>query len=215
MFLNKSINYEIFLHDKDFFLYSTKEKAIPRFLLDLTSEKISFVIPNIEVIQHHNLPLIQKPCNNNPSYSFKDCIKRSAENTMGCGLPWDVPQLNSPVCTTFHQFLDYEAFYWNISTMEQKLVKRITGCEVPCQYRSFQQVGRPLEYKPKRFGFGISIVSTDITVKTEELVYPFSSFVSEFGGALGLFLGFSFYMVWDAAFSLIQNYYFRTFQANI
>ena len=33
--------------------------------------------------------------------------------------------------------------------------------------------------------------------RKEVEVYPFLSFVSEFGGALGLFLGFSFMMLWD------------------
>ena len=33
--------------------------------------------------------------------------------------------------------------------------------------------------------------------RKEVEVYPFQSFVSEFGGALGLFLGFSFMMLWD------------------
>ena len=36
-----------------------------------------------------------------------------------------------------------------------------------------------------------------VRVLTEELVYPFPSFLAEFGGALGLFLGFSIFMVWD------------------
>ena len=31
----------------------------------------------------------------------------------------------------------------------------------------------------------------------EEILFDFQSFVAEFGGALGLFLGFSFVMVWD------------------
>ena len=34
--------------------------------------------------------------------------------------------------------------------------------------------------------------STDITTSQEVLLYPFDSLVSEFGAALGLFLGFSF-----------------------
>ena len=29
-------------------------------------------------------------------------------------------------------------------------------------------------------------------------MYPFSSFVSDVGGALGLFVGFSFMALWDA-----------------
>ena len=34
-------------------------------------------------------------------------------------------------------------------------------------------------------------------VETEELIYPWQSLVAEFGGALGLFLGFSLMTIWD------------------
>ena len=39
--------------------------------------------------------------------------------------------------------------------------------------------------------------SKTLTRKNEVWIYPIESFVSEFGGALGLFLGFSFLMIWD------------------
>ena len=39
-------------------------------------------------------------------------------------------------------------------------------------------------------------------VETEELIYPWQSLVAEFGGALGLFLGFSFMTVWDSVLEL-------------
>ena len=38
----------------------------------------------------------------------------------------------------------------------------------------------------------------DFKVETEELIYPWQSLVAEFGGALGLFLGFSFMTIWDS-----------------
>ena len=47
------------------------------------------------------------------------------------------------------------------------------------------------------FGIGMMFPSTEITLEEEEYVYPFISFVAEFGGALGMFLGFSFLMVLD------------------
>ena len=40
-------------------------------------------------------------------------------------------------------------------------------------------------------------VSKNTVVKTEHLIYPISSLVAEFGGTLGLFLGFSFMALWD------------------
>ena len=47
------------------------------------------------------------------------------------------------------------------------------------------------------FGISISFSSSSLIVKKEAYVYPFTSFVAEFGGSLGLFLGFSFYGFWD------------------
>ena len=41
------------------------------------------------------------------------------------------------------------------------------------------------------------MASKTLTRKNEVYMYPIESFVSEFGGALGLFLGFSFLMIWD------------------
>ena len=42
-----------------------------------------------------------------------------------------------------------------------------------------------------------------IQVETEELIYPWQSFLAEFGGALGLFLGFSFMTIWDSLHSVV------------
>ena len=42
-----------------------------------------------------------------------------------------------------------------------------------------------------------------IQVETEELIYPWQSFLAEVGGALGLFLGFSFMTIWDSLHSLV------------
>ena len=41
--------------------------------------------------------------------------------------------------------------------------------------------------------------SNKVLVQREILVYTFESFLAEFGGALSLFLGFSFFMAWTYA----------------
>ena len=43
-----------------------------------------------------------------------------------------------------------------------------------------------------------------VRLEEEQLIYPFLSFLAEFGGALGLFLGFSFMTVWDCVQILIR-----------
>ena len=45
--------------------------------------------------------------------------------------------------------------------------------------------------------FSLSFSTDVLTVMEEDYVYPLDSFIAEFGGALGLFLGFSFLMIWD------------------
>ena len=45
------------------------------------------------------------------------------------------------------------------------------------------------------FSFGYS--STDVAINEEDIIYPLPSFVAEVGGALGLFLGFSFLSLWQ------------------
>ena len=43
------------------------------------------------------------------------------------------------------------------------------------------------------------MVTTNVIVETEKLVFPFSSLVAEFGGTLSLFIGVSFVSLVDAA----------------
>ena len=45
------------------------------------------------------------------------------------------------------------------------------------------------------YSFGYS--NTEIVVHEEALLYPTESFLAEVGGALGMFLGFSFLGLWD------------------
>ena len=61
----------------------------------------------------------------------------------------------------------------------------------------------------RNFWFIFNFVSTEMTVETETYVYPLMSFVSEFGGGLGLFLGFSclfFYDGFTFLFSKLKKY---------
>ena len=51
----------------------------------------------------------------------------------------------------------------------------------------------------------IIMASTDVLEKHEELIYPFLSFVAEFGGSLGLFLGFSFMTVFDFVIGFVKG----------
>ena len=75
----------------------------------------------------------------------------------------------------------------------------MTGCLKPCQYRSYHFVGgkEKVSLEAESFAFSLWAVSKKTTIKTEQLIYPITSLVADFGGTLGLFLGFSFIALWD------------------
>ena len=82
---------------------------------------------------------------------------------------------------------------------ELREVTRITSCLKPCTYKKYILVGdrKRTSFKSDNFTFSLWAVSESTEVNKEELIYPLSSLVAEFGGTLGLFLGFSFMTLWD------------------
>ena len=72
-----------------------------------------------------------------------------------------------------------------------------TGCLLPCRYKEYTVVDQTLSLD--KYGKVLALVRATKTVliETEILLYPFSSFLAEFGGALGLFVGFSLKITWD------------------
>ena len=105
-----------------------------------------------------------------------------------------------PNCTRMDQFAEHAALYFKLSFVEQRDVLNLTDCQLPCKYREIMQVGTPVTQKFGDNGlvmFSLFLVTTDVKIETEALVYNFGTLVSNFGGTLGLFLGFSFFMLWD------------------
>ena len=85
--------------------------------------------------------------------------------------------------------------FLNTSNLEQSAFVRTTGCQLPCRYREYAQVDEPLGGFKPTLGLDIMFASANVVLDSEDYVYPFISFVAEFGGSLGLFLGFSFMML--------------------
>ena len=87
-----------------------------------------------------------------------------------------------------------------LSMVESSKVKKLTGCMKPCQYKKYTFVGerKSSDFTGSEYGFfSLWAVSEKTHVEKEELIYPLSYLVAEFGGILGLFLGFSFISLWD------------------
>ena len=112
-------------------------------------------------------------------------------------MSWDTwSSISKPVCKTFEQLGRYEKVLNLVMDLTQLELVNYSGCLVPCTYKEFNIVGEPL-----RNGFlshnkiNILMANRDKLEKNEELVYPFLSFVAEFGGSLGLLLGLSSMMI--------------------
>ena len=54
-----------------------------------------------------------------------------------------------------------------------------------------------VEDRNNSFLFMFNFAETTMTVKMEVFTYPFTCFLAELSGALGMFLGFSFLMSWN------------------
>ena len=74
----------------------------------------------------------------------------------------------------------------------------LTKCSKPCKYNVFS-LAEEAEIDGNGTKVYFSLASKKIISKKEVYLYTFSSLIAELGGALGLFLGFSFYMLWDLA----------------
>ena len=135
---------------------------------------------------------------------------------VGCLLPWDSGVFQLPDCATIdvtllvgkmtlnnppftlQQLQLRENITLQIAALDLEDVVQRTGCLKPCRYSEYSLPSVP-EKTTLYNGSHVFLIpaSKTVTKKTETLLYPFTSFVSEFGGALGLFVGFSFWMILD------------------
>ena len=197
MTLNKSQAYYVWIHDRKFFLTSTNEDVIPHLFFKI--EKSEHVWLNIRPIYHHMMNKPGQRCDPSESYSFTECIKNTISRRIGCRLEWDHWSSGDiPLCTTLDQLFLFQSDYYNISEMwQQSEIAEYTGCLVPCHYTEYQLAGEPFRYETNSTNISLILSSRDILSKTELRIYSLQSFIAEFGGALSLFLGFSFIMLWD------------------
>ena len=131
-------------------------------------------------------------------YSLTRCVRNKISDTVGCRAPWDhYSRKDTPVCNEIDQLRQIDKEYQDLSVVEQMEIENQTGCSLPCVYNQYQVVDEPLTISKEEKMINLIRATKTIVIETEVLVYPFSSFLAEFGGALGLFVGFSFMVFWD------------------
>ena len=86
-----------------------------------------------------------------------------------------------------------------------------TGCFKPCQYNEYKLFGSPISHpdnvmtQRNEVWVDMMLSSEKIQQRTEVWLYPPASFVAEFGGALGLCLGFSFLTAYEWVETLLKK----------
>ena len=203
IYLKHDQKYFIIIHDPDFFVLSTSPASIPKIYLNMDDSRSHYVIIKAVYTSKINKP--KYPCIPDKSYSFTRCVADSVNAKVGCRIELDsLSSEDTPNCTTVEQIMKIAKAYDKIVRMTQTALVNYTRCTLPCNYVEFQLVEEPVKTKDVNQTLDLVWLNTHALERTEQLLYPLESFVSEFGGALGLFLGFSCMMVCDVLQGLIN-----------
>ena len=100
------------------------------------------------------------------------------------------------VCSRMEEFSQMDSLYHSLAKADRPELEAV-GCLYPCTYTQYTEVQTARVTMFGQFGVGFSFASVATTVRREVYIYSTLSFISDLGGSLGLFVGFSFFGLWD------------------
>ena len=185
-----SLNYNItavFVHDPKFFVFKDNNLFVPYLKLDYAFQR-EFILAATTKKTMNRASKFE--CNTDENYNFGDCVRQKIVESQGCQTPWDMrPEDDMPKCSNVSSM---RAFYTQVFHSSEEEFSKLTGCLPPCTFTQYSLIDSFSPIWMNESDFVISYAFTDLVTEEEVLLFPFDSLVSEFGGALGLFLGFSF-----------------------
>ena len=106
------------------------------------------------------------------------------------------------ICKSENEFHRFENTYHKVQNAETYEIEDLFGCKRPCTYNEFKFVNSNPDVMTssgsnRTIEVAFFAASRKTQIEEEVLLYPFTSLVAEFGGTLGLFLGFSFITIWQ------------------
>ena len=197
-----NLNFTVFLHDPKFFVFKDTSLFIPFLKLDDVFRKEFNILATTKKRMTRDSKF---DCNPDENYNFDNCVRQKIVDSQGCATPWDWRTTEKlPKCSKIPNMKAFESYYNQVFYSSEEELKDLTGCLLPCTYTHYSLLDSYLIVGIDS-AFAIHYALTDLITEQEVLLFPFDSLVSEFGGALGLFLGFSFL----GALSIMQIW-FRT-----
>lgn len=200
--------YVTLIHDPNYFLIASNPLTYSRIQLVhsklLTTNKNGTGETFFLSVHHHKYLEHDadgnKKCDPDPTFDYMTCIQKYGARSVGCHPRWDNIFGNYPNCSTMDQIRQHEELYKLYYNEDKNTIQEKTGCLMPCDYYEYRLVDERQIFThkdPNSFKISINLVSKTNEKLDEELMYPFISFMGEFGGSLGLFLGASFFSIWD------------------
>ena len=103
--LDKSLIYNIFIHDPDHFIVNENPAGLPSIMLKLNPNSSGNYYYRISLTEVEELDLPEDPCNGDPGYNFQACVKRSLSSQVGCKTKWDKwSKTEMELCNQLDQF---------------------------------------------------------------------------------------------------------------
>ena len=155
------------------------------------------MIEKISISKSHS------PCSDNPNYSFTECVFNYIARSAGCQIHWIYTHMTVkfPECETREQFNDYDRNLAILDSMSGFGIANMTECPIRCrvQQYSFSECKSELVTWKHDWSssFYLGAEMTEVRREEEFWVFDASDTLNGIGGALGLFLGVSFLMIWD------------------
>ena len=171
---------------------------------------------NFKAIQHEEIRTDRNPCTESANYVYQFCLQKEIISKVGCRPHWIMyNQTQFKTCTNASQLDEFIRLLDEVKAMpDVKAIFLYYKCMKPCKYMEYkvwnyiglymfhknnywisQIVEEPQYYTYKAINetwIWVSFYSSSVRVKKQIWSYSLSSFVAEYGGLLGLFVGFNF-----------------------